>query len=135
MTKQTQPIDLPSYELVQKLMHESGFMISDPGDEMEIPAARFMKLASRLIQHGADQELKACCEWLKVQETCSNKWFDPRHDACALTGDLRAARRPKPPSLKEQALEELEQLRSDANSIGMGFGASAIRRALETLPE
>jgi hypothetical protein len=39
-----------------------------------------------------------------------------------------------PPSLKEQALEELEQLRGDANSMGMGFDAPTIRRALEALP-
>jgi hypothetical protein len=40
----------------------------------------------------------------------------------------------EPPSLKEQALEELEQLKGDANSMGMGFDAPAIRRALEALP-
>jgi hypothetical protein len=74
-------------------------------------------------QWGADQELEACCEALH-QRDC----------AYLLPSQLRAARRPKPPSLKEQALEELEQLRGDANSMGMGFDAPAIRRALEALP-
>jgi hypothetical protein len=46
-----------------------------------------------------------------------------------------AQREPKPPGLKQQALAELEQLRGDANSMGAGFDAPAIRRALETLPE
>jgi hypothetical protein len=46
------------------------------------------------LQERADQELEACCEWLK----------DPRHgpDMPLLAKDLRAARRPRPPSLKER---------------------------------
>ena len=57
--------DLPSYKLVQRLMHESGFPVADPNDEMAFPQAKFMKLASRLIQYGADQELEACVELLE----------------------------------------------------------------------
>jgi hypothetical protein len=121
MTKQTQPIDLPSYELVQKLMYESGFMISDPGDEMEIPAARFMKLASRLIQHGADQELKACCEWVSTYLPYLGDFPMPEDK-------LRAARRPKPPSLKESALRRLDYV------TGFYDDKDIIRRALEALP-
>jgi hypothetical protein len=48
---------------------------------------------------------------------------------------LHSARRPKPPTLKEQALAELEILRGDANAHGLGFDAPAIRRALEELPD
>jgi hypothetical protein len=45
---------------------------------------------------------------------------------------LRAARRPKPPSLKQQALEVFEALiHGDASGLDVGV----IRRALETLPE
>jgi hypothetical protein len=40
---------------------------------------------------------------------------------------------PKPPSLKEQALAELEILSDYAH--GLGCSESAIRRALEALPE
>jgi hypothetical protein len=36
--------------------------------------------------------------------------------------------------LKQQALSELEILRIDANTHGLGFDAPAIRRALEALP-
>jgi hypothetical protein len=66
---------------------------------------------------GADQELEACCEWTDV-----NGW----DDAC---DELRAARRPEPPSLKEQALDEL-------TSAERLYPAdwSIIRKALEALP-
>jgi len=75
-------------------------------------------------QWGADQELEACCDTLQ------------RHAHWDLAVcELMADRRPKPPSLKDQALEELEQLRGDANSMGMGFDAPAIRRALEALDD
>jgi hypothetical protein len=70
-------------------------------------------------QWGADQELEACCEWL-----CTGYADTAEH--------LRAARRPKPPSLKEQALVELEFLSDTAS--GLGCDGSAIRRALEALP-
>ena len=45
----------------------------------------------------------------------------------------RAARRPKPPSLKEQALEDLESLIADLANHGMGFKATNIIRALGAL--
>jgi hypothetical protein len=79
-------------------------------------------IATQAACWGADQELEACCKWTDV-----NGW----DDAC---DELRAARRPKPPTLKEQALAELEILRIDANTHGLGFDAPAIRRALEALP-
>jgi hypothetical protein len=47
-------------------------------------------------QWGADQELEACCEWLRSQ-----------HHSDTWPSRLRAARRPKPPSLKEQAFKAL----------------------------
>jgi len=63
---------------------------------------------------GADQELEACCEWLMYENDRQG---------------LRAARRPKTPSLKEQALDEL-------TSAERLYPAdwSTIRRALEALP-
>jgi len=47
-------------------------------------------------QRGAEAELEACCEWL-----CSEDILEPAIDA------LRAARRPAPPTLREQALAAL----------------------------
>ena len=73
-------------------------------------------------QWGADQELDACCDWMsECTVGCPN--------------ELRAARRPKPPSLKEQALMALE-----AGDTGPGASLtpteiSIIRRALEALPD
>jgi hypothetical protein len=73
-------------------------------------------------QWGADQELEACCEWLSVP--------------CPSYGrELRNARRPTPPSLKEQALGDLESLIADLANHGMGFKATNIRRALEQLDD
>ena len=74
-------------------------------------------------QKGADQELEACVNY--VDNTISG------NKARA----LRAHRRPKPPSLKEQALQELDLLKADATTHGLGFDAPAIRRALESLPD
>jgi hypothetical protein len=71
-------------------------------------------------QWGADQELEACCGLLVQQG------FD-------LVDYLHAARRPKPPSLKEQALDELYI------SFDRGYlkkeAADTIRRALEQLDD
>jgi hypothetical protein len=76
---------------------------------------------------GADQELKACCEWLE----------DP--DLNVDTYKLCAARRPKPPISKEQALAQLTQLVADLDRAGMRKQAATlegpIRRALEALPD
>jgi len=73
-------------------------------------------------QAGADQELEACCEWLRSSLPGYDKHY---------ADYLHAARRPKPPSLKEQALDELQL------SFGRGYlkkeGADTIRRALEQL--
>jgi hypothetical protein len=74
-------------------------------------------LITRAAQWGADQELEACCEWLE-------DWVG--NDSYAIP--MRAARRPKPPSLKEQALAAAAELE--------GFkGVDIIRRALEQLPD
>ena len=66
-------------------------------------------------QWGAAQELEACCEWL------DDYLLAPK------SGELRAARRPKPPSLKEQALRRLDYV------IVFGDDRDIIRRALEQL--
>ena len=70
-------------------------------------------------QAGADRELEACCKW--VDYHCSKD----------TSLDLHIARRPKPPSLKEQALETLKypkDLWSEAE-------VDTIRRALDALPD
>jgi hypothetical protein len=80
-------------------------------------------MADRAAQWGADQELEACCEYLQSE-------IGPLEAA-----HFRAAMRPNPPTLAEQALEELELIHGDAYSVGMGFDAPAIRTALTRLAE
>ena len=71
---------------------------------------------------GADTELEACCEWL-----------DSQHHSATWSSRIRAARRPKPPSLKEQALEALDHI--CVNHSKATDHEYTIRRALEALPE
>jgi hypothetical protein len=78
-------------------------------------------IAIQAAQWGADQELEACCEWIPEL----TPW-----DA----EQLRAARRPEPPSLKEQALEALEALPTPAGQVTADRLAT-IRRALEALDD
>ena len=77
------------------------------------------ELATLAAQWGADAELEACCAWLE-QET-------PETYISA----LRAARRPKPPSLKAQALEILGY----PKDFWSQEEVDTIRRALESLPD
>jgi hypothetical protein len=60
---------------------------------MTITANRLQNVAAQAAQWGADQELEACCKWTAIVGGAEA---------------LRAARRPKPPSLKEQALSDLK---------------------------
>ena len=87
-------------------------------------------LATEAARWGADMELEACCEWLKTIAMTK-----PWDTVAQLALELRDTRRPKPPSLKEQALQALDLLKVDASTHGLGFDSSAIRRALESLPD
>jgi hypothetical protein len=81
-------------------------------------------IATRAAQWGADQELEACCEYLV---RCAQ--WEPED-----VEELRAARRPKPQSLKEQALEQLDGIAAVFRmSHGGNLVCDTIRRALEQL--
>ncbi len=97
---QEHPITPPP-ELVDKLASGPGF---------------WTERLVRAFQAGADFELEACCADLRmVLGPDQADW-------------LRSVRRPKPPSLREQALSELDSLEN------MGAcNADIIRRALEQL--
>jgi hypothetical protein len=77
-------------------------------------------IARQAALWGADQELGACCKELEYN-------FMPD------SSSLRAARRPKPPSLKEQALETLNFMESEAPYDKPMI--DTIRRALEALDD
>ena len=77
--------------------------------------------ANCAAQWGADQELDACCEWLQLN-----------YNYPLVNHPLRVTRRPKPPSLKEQALHELADV-YDRDKID-DTTYDTIRAALEALP-
>ena len=104
----------PSPELVSKWCYEDG-------EEIKSSPRWFYSVCAKASQWGADMELEACCEWLKAKH-----WVEPE-----FANELRAARRPKPPSLKEQALAELAEWENVMDIAPH----SPIRRALEQLPE
>jgi predicted HD phosphohydrolase len=83
------------------------------------PGELSLEIFTRAVQWGADQELEACCDVLEDWGSC-------------IIPDLRAARRPKPPSLKEQGLQAIEALlqrTTDPNIV------EPLRLAVEALPE
>jgi hypothetical protein len=104
----------PPPELVQQWCDE------DPGGfEM------FDRLATKAARWGADQELEACVEWLEdadLDDSQKVSWVN-----------LRAARRPKPPTLKEQALDALREAES-TGCLYVNGRSDLIRKALEALP-
>jgi hypothetical protein len=108
MTNQKHPI-IPPLEMVEEWVD----MLSSRLDH---------DVFSLAAQWGADQELKACLEHL------FRRGFSDADILC-----LRATRRPKPPSLKEQALEQLGCIQTDLNKFDMGISTDTIRRALEQL--
>jgi hypothetical protein len=74
---------------------------------------------------GADMELEACCALLYRHL--------PGYEHSSVDY-VRAARRPKPPLLKEQALAELNRLIALIPTEGALAMAEPIRCALEALP-
>jgi hypothetical protein len=114
----TDPKLTPPPELVQQWGHNANLSGVPHNDEHW---AYEQHIATRAAQWGADQELEACLSWLQAR---IREGWNPWH-----LEDLRNARRPKPPSLKEQALDDLvaaERL--------YPADWSTIRRALEALP-
>jgi hypothetical protein len=111
----------PPPELVSKWCYEDG-------EEIKSSPRWFFSVCAKAAKYGADQELEAICEWLHWQNLATHSELIP---------SLRAARRPKPPSLKEQALAVLEEEPEDAKEL-IVFDTDQvkiIRRALEALDD
>ena len=72
------------------------------------------------LQQARDEELAACAQWVEA-----NFGQLPTHN-------LHQFRRPKPPSLKEQALRELDDIYNDEKIDGHAY--RTIFQALEALP-
>ena len=106
----------PTPELVNKIF----------GDAMRGSSGQHdyeLRMIHAAYAAGADRELEACCECLRQE----GAWPWPEEVA-----RLRAARRPKPPSLKEQALAAQQRM-WDGTSNHDDW--NLIRRALEQLDD
>ena len=110
MTDQNHPIT-PS----KALEHKWASMFEQHSD---------MEVFTEVARWGADQELEACLKWMGsfcATWTCGRRPEDV----------LRAARRPKPPSLKERALQAWTAVETGTDD---QTAMAVIRRALEALP-
>jgi hypothetical protein len=114
MTDQQHPITPPPELILQWL--------EDGPEDGEFGISKH--IATQAARWGADQELEACVKWA----SCFN-YDDYRYGEV-----LRDIRRPKSPSLKEQALAELN-LTTDSDGAELSqTQVELIRRALESLP-
>jgi hypothetical protein len=77
-------------------------------------------IAAKAAQWGANQELEACLRYAGDNGLSLSR--------------MRAARRPKPPSFKEQALEALQNM-DYMNQFPNEHDYNTIRRALEALDD
>lgn len=114
------PINPPSSVIINEWIIDNGLNVSI------LDASAIASLASRL---GADQELEACCEYIAGP----GKWFaNPQFRL----DELRAARRPKPPSLKKQAYDALDAyIYGNPNHKDKEQTYNTIRPALEALDD
>lgn len=92
-------------------------------------SAAFKNVITESVQWGADQELEAILELAGASALPE----DERYFDGLTVASIRAARRPKPPSLREQAISEL----SGAYNVNQIDDTTyeTIRKALEQLPE
>ena len=90
------------------------------------PSDAGIYIAIQATRWGADQELEACCKLLELSDSNAREF-------------LTASRRPKPPSLKEQALAALQEaayMADDSPPQGIcSDQIDTIRRALEALDD
>jgi hypothetical protein len=84
---------------------------------------KLQDIATQAARWGADQELEACCEWLKGTAHIG------------IDFELLHTRRPKLQSLKEQALTALSEADQGLNESEWQQRSETIRRALEQLDD
>lgn len=101
----------PSPELVREWTRYRGF---------ETPEVLWHTIATQAARWGADQQLKMDANWVTLQ--MSNQISAER---------LIAEMRPKPLSLKKQAIEILDDIDTQLDAVHYNI----LRRALETLSD
>jgi hypothetical protein len=111
----------PTDEQVGRWLVDDGYSW-DPSEQavITITPSRLKNVARQAAQWGADQELEACCDWL--------------NGVGDLGPQLRSARRPKPPSLKEQSIALIDRIQAAKEAWNISE-LETIRRALEQLPD
>jgi len=114
MTDQQRPLTPPPELVEQWINEEDGFTAGH--------------IATRAAQWGADQELEACC--LELVDGIGR--LHAEFPSC-LAEDIRAARRPKPPTLNSIALQMLGTIERDAYYLPEI--TDTIRKALEQLDD
>jgi hypothetical protein len=119
----TSPLEL-SDEQVGEWLIDDGYPW-DPSEQavITITTNRLKNVARQAFQAGADQELEACLRLVEI---------NAGEDAYDFARYIRSARRPKPPSLKEQALEAHNRMMAGEETQD---DWSIVRRALEQLDD
>ncbi len=111
----------PPPELVKQWREAPEFFELSPCALVTVTTTKLQDIATQAARWGSDEELEACCEWLKLEG------HEYEHEA------LLASRRPKPPSLKGQALVHFESYAASFET--SGGDSDLIRRAIEALPD
>jgi hypothetical protein len=83
----------------------------------------YEKTFTEVARWGADRELQACINFVYYNNLCHPDFYK----------NLNKHRRPKPPSLKEQALTALREAEASGHLYVNGR-SDTIRKALEALP-
>jgi hypothetical protein len=126
------PITPPPELRRQWLDNDHFSMVTGTHDLMSITRDRLNSVMDQAAQWGADQELEACLKALDAV------WDDPANSTVEeLQRAIRADRRPKLLSLKEQALASLAELESPGRCDEPGYESlyNTIRLALEALDD
>jgi hypothetical protein len=113
----------PPPELVEQWRKAPEFSALSPCVMVTVTNTKLQDIATQAAQWGADQEVGACCQWLVLNG----------YDLVA--SKFRAARRPKPPSLKKQALALIDGCNDPDNDCLDDDALATIRRAVEQLDD
>jgi hypothetical protein len=132
MTEQQQHPSSPSQELRKQWMDEvRGTYYPDFQHLIDRATRWAWDQREPEIQAAADAELEACCEWFAGAR---NHGIGNNYGKFIST-KIRAARRPKPPSLKEQALGLFKHRELHRDMVFNPQDVNTILHALEALPD
>jgi hypothetical protein len=117
----------PPPELVHQWANHSASVHRENGTYAQHEFA----IATQAARWGADQELEACL--VEIRDGAGRIYIDETRLRVLLAEDIWTARRPKPPTLKEQALAELVDAYDEDKIDDSTY--DTIRRALEQLDD